>query len=86
MARRRTATVTNNFLDLRTNSFEADAKRFKRFGRDPFAFVDQPEQDVLRADVVVIQEAGFLLCEDNNPPGSIGKAFEHVGNPSVDES
>jgi hypothetical protein len=35
------------------------------------------QQDVLRADVVVIQEPGFLLGEHDHPPGPVGEPLEH---------
>jgi hypothetical protein len=39
--------------------------------------VDQPQQDVLGADVVVVEESCFLLGEDDDPPSPIGETFEH---------
>jgi hypothetical protein len=40
--------------------------------------VDQPEQDVLGPDVVVIQETRFLLGEDHDPSSSVGEALEQL--------
>jgi hypothetical protein len=39
--------------------------------------MDQAEQDVLRADVVVIEHACFFLSQDNYASGSICKALKH---------
>ena len=39
--------------------------------------MDESEQNVLGADVGMVKEAGLLLREDNNPPGSVSEAFEH---------
>jgi hypothetical protein len=38
--------------------------------------VDQPEQDVLGADVVVIEQSCFFLRQDDNTTGPIGESFE----------
>src|SRR5207245_487116 len=40
--------------------------------------MDETEEDVLRANVVVIEHPGFFLRQDNNPPRSVGKPLEHV--------
>jgi hypothetical protein len=39
--------------------------------------VDEAKEDVLGADVVVIEHACFFLSQDNNASGSIGKALKH---------
>jgi len=46
-------------------------------GRHPLVLVNEPQQDVLGADVVVAQETGFLLGQDHHPPSSIGESLEH---------
>jgi hypothetical protein len=38
--------------------------------------MDQPEQDVLGADVIVVEESGFFLRENNNPSGPVGKPLK----------
>jgi hypothetical protein len=44
--------------------------------------VDESKEDVLCADVVVIEHACFFLSQDNNSSGSIGKALKHGRTPS----
>src|SRR5919198_2327917 len=44
--------------------------------------MDQPQQDVLGADVVVVQHPRFFLSEDHDSPGPVGKPFEHLHQPS----
>ena len=39
---------------------------------------DEAEQDVLGADVVVIEHPGFFLRQDNNPPLPVGEPLEHA--------
>ena len=79
VARRRGAAVTDDLLDLRAHGLEGDAERLEGLGGDAFALVDQPEQDVLGADVVVVEQARLFLRQDDHSAGSVGEAFEHVG-------
>jgi hypothetical protein len=39
--------------------------------------MDQAQQDVLSADVVVVEHPGLFLSQDHNPPCSVGKPLEH---------
>ena len=78
MPGRRRAALTDDLLDLAADSLERDAEAFERLRGDALTLVDQPEQDVLGADVGVVEQTGFLLREDHNPPGSVSKPFEHV--------
>src|ERR1700722_9613573 len=43
--------------------------------------MNEAEQDVLSADVVVVEHPGLFLSQDNNPPRSVGKPLEHVVAP-----
>ena len=63
---------------LRTASSEMP-RLSSAFAATPFTFVDEPEQDVLGADVAVVQQPSFLLREHHDPPGPIGEAFKHDG-------
>jgi hypothetical protein len=47
-------------------------------GGETLLFAQQPEQDVLGADVVVLQRARLVLCQDNDLPGPLGEALEHL--------
>jgi hypothetical protein len=40
--------------------------------------VDQAQEDVLGADVVVVEHPGFFLRQDDHPSGSVGEPFEHL--------
>ena len=83
VARRRRAALADDLLDLAANRFQADAERFHRLGGDAFTFVDEAEQDVLGADVAVVQQACFLLRQHHHPTGPIGEAFKHGGSVPV---
>ena len=75
---RRRAALADDLLDLAAHGLERDAEALEGLGGDAFALVDQPEQDVLGADVGVVQQARFLLGEDDDPAGPVGESFEHV--------
>ena len=83
VTRRRGAAVADDLLDLRAHGLERDAERLERLGGDALALVDQAEQDVLGPDVVVVEQARFLLRQDDHSAGSIGEAFEHGWNPPL---
>ena len=78
VARRRRAALTDDLLDLAAHGLERDAERLEGLGGDALALVDQPEQDVLGADVAVVQQTGFFLREHHDSPSPVGEAFEHV--------
>jgi len=40
--------------------------------------VDQTQEDVLGADVVVVEHPGLFLRQDDHPAGSVGEPFEHL--------
>src|SRR5205085_12417548 len=70
--------LADDLLDLLPHGVQADAQRLQRLGRYTFTLVDEAEQDVLGADVVVIEHPGFFLRQYNNPPRPVGKPLEHV--------
>ena len=47
-------------------------------GRHTTAFLHQTEQNVLGADVLVVQSLGFLACQSHDFPGPIGKPVKHA--------
>lgn len=38
---------------------------------------NEPEQQVLSANVIVVQGLGLILGQDDDPAGPIGEPFEH---------
>jgi hypothetical protein len=40
--------------------------------------VNQTEQDVLGADVVVVEHLGLFLGQNNDAASSVGKSLKHV--------
>ena len=77
----RRAALADDLLDLVADGLERDAERLERLGRDALALVDEAEQDVLGADVVVVEEPRLFLGQDDDPSGSVGEAFEQVDPP-----
>ena len=73
--------VADELLNLAAHVLEVDAHGLQRLGRDTLALLDQAEQDVLRAHVIVVQRARFLLRQDDNAAGSVGKPLEHQATP-----
>ncbi len=73
----RASTLADDVLNLVADSLQGNRQRLKGLGGDAFTLVDEPEQNVLCADVVVVQEASFLLGQNDNSASSVCKAFEH---------
>ena len=80
--RRRLLALADDLLDLLPHRLQADPQRLQGLGRDALALVDQAQQDVLGADVVVVEHPGFFLSQDHNPPRPVGKPLEHLVAPS----
>ncbi|OEI68805.1 Protein of uncharacterized function (DUF3170) [Curtobacterium sp. ER1/6] len=70
--------LPDDVLDLLADGIERDAERLQRLGGDALALVDEAEEDVLGADVVVVEHLRFFLSEDDNTTGSVGESLEHV--------
>ena len=70
--------LSDDLLDLLADGLERDVHRLEGLRGDALALVDQPEQDVLGADVVVVEHPRFFLREDDDPSRSVGEPFEHV--------
>src|SRR5262249_39029699 len=64
--------------DLRTHLLDGDVERLEDAGSEALLLAQQAEQDVLGADVVVLERACLVLCENNDLAGSFGETFEHV--------
>ena len=67
--RRLLLAAADDLLDLLPDRVQADPQRLQRLSRYTFTLVDEAEQDVLGADVVVIEHPGLVLRQDDDPPG-----------------
>jgi len=70
--------LADDLLDLLPHGVQADTQRLQRLGRYTLALMDEAEQEVLGADVVVVQHPGLFLRQDHNPAGPVGKPLEHA--------
>src|SRR6266540_2109879 len=78
---RRGLSLADDLFHLGPDCFQGDSQGFQSLGRNPFPLVDQPEQDVLGADVVVIEHPRLFLGEDDYPPRSVSEALKHLVPP-----
>ncbi len=83
VTRRRLLALADDLLDLAADALKRDAQRLQRLGRDAFAFVNKTQQDVLGADVVVVEHPGLFLRQDDHPAGTVGKSLEHRCLPAL---
>jgi hypothetical protein len=63
---------------LGADALDRDVERLEHACAEALVLAQDPEQDVLGADVVVLQKAGFLLGEDDHLAGSLCEALEHL--------
>ena len=81
--RRRLLALADDLLDLAADALQRDAQRLQRLCSYTFAFMDKSQQDVLSADVVVVEHPGFFLRQDDDPAGTVGKSLKHGWLPAL---
>ena len=64
--------------DLGAHALDRDVERLEDAGGEALLLAQQPEQDVLGADVVVLQGPGLLLREDDYLPGPLCESLEQT--------
>ena len=74
--------LAGDLPDVLADRLQADPQRLKGLGGDALALADQAEQDVLGADVVVVEHPGLFLSQDHNPPRPVSEPLEHLVAPS----
>jgi hypothetical protein len=62
---------------LGTNALHGDVKRFQYASSKPLLLTEESQQDVLGTDVVVLEDAGFLLGQDDHLAGAFCEALKH---------
>ncbi len=72
----RRAALADDLLHLAADGLERDAEGLEGLGGHALALVDEPEQDVLGADVVVVEQSSFLLGQHDDSTGSVSEPFE----------
>src|SRR4051794_9639632 len=68
----------DNFFDLVADLAQVDIEVFQDVGGDAAALLDQAEQDVFRADVLVVEALGLLIGQLHHLAGTVGEAFIHA--------
>ena len=63
--------------DLAAGGLQRHADARKDAARRPVGLAEQPEQDVLGADVVVAQPPGLFLGQNDDVPGAAGESLKH---------
>src|SRR6202034_2007576 len=74
---RRLLSLADDLLNLLPYGVQADPKGLQCLRRYAFTLMDEAQQDVLGADVVVIEHPGFFLRQDHNSPRPVSKSLEH---------
>ena len=70
--------LADDLLHLLADALERDAEGLECLGGDALTLVDQAQEDVLGADVVVVEHPGLFLGQDDDAAGSVGEPFEHL--------
>jgi hypothetical protein len=70
-------TLADDAGDLGADLLDGDVEGLEHPRGETFFFTQQSQQDVLGADVVVLQRPGFVLSEDYDLAGSLGESLEH---------
>ena len=78
LARRDLVTLADDPRDLRPYFLHGDVQRLEDARGEPLLFAEEAEQDVLSADVVVLEGAGLVLSEDDDLSSPFSESLEHV--------
>ena len=68
----------DELLDFEAYLAQVHVQVLQDVGADAGAFLDQPEQDVLGADVLVVESLGLLVGQRHDLSGPIREPFKHV--------
>ena len=71
--------------DLRAHALDGDVEALQHAGGQALLLAQQPEQDVLGADVVVLERPRLLLRENDHLPGPFCESLEHCVIPSCQD-
>ena len=70
--------LSDDARDLRANLFHRDVERLENACGKAFLFAEEAEQDVLRADVVVLEGSGLVLRKDDDLTCPLGESLEQL--------
>ena len=78
LAGRDLVTLADDARDLGADLLDRDVEGLEHARGEAFLFAQQAEQDVLRADVVVLERPSLVLRENDDLPGPFGESFEQT--------
>ncbi len=81
LAGRDLVALADDARHLRAHLFDGDVEPVEHARGEPLLLAQQAEQDVLGADVVVLEGPGLVLCKDDDLAGPFGESFEHCDGP-----
>ena len=81
LARRDLVALADDAGDLRAHLLDRDVERLEHARRKSLLLAQQAEQDVLRADVVVLEGAGLVLREDDDLASPFCESLEQPFDP-----
>ena len=73
----RVARAAREVHNLDARIFNRDVERLEHARRETLLLAEQPEKDVLGADVVVVKCPRLVLSEHDDLASTFGEAFEH---------
>jgi hypothetical protein len=76
-------TGLHQLLDLEADLAEVNVEVLQDVGTDTGALLHEPEQNMLRPDVLVVEPLGFLVGQGHHFSSPIGESFEHHNTPMV---
>src|SRR5262245_6300338 len=79
LTRRHLVALADDARDLGAHLLDRDVQRFQHSRGEPLLLAEKPEQDVLGADVVVLERACLVLREDDYLTRSLCESLEQVG-------
>ena len=69
--------LADDLHHLFTDRGEVDVEALQRLGGDALPFVQEAEEDVLGADVIVVEQTRFFLGQYDDPAGTVCEALKH---------
>ena len=78
LARRHLFALADDARDVGADVLDGDVQLVEDAGSEPLLLTEEAEEDVLGADVVVLEGAGFVLREHDDLPRAFGEPLEHA--------
>ncbi len=86
LAGRHLVALADDPRHLRANLFDRDVERFEHACGEALLLTEKTEQDVLGADVVVLEGSGLVLRQNHDLPGTLCEPFEQANDPFLPDS